>query len=175
MNNSVVKSFYLAALLLTSVAAFGQTKVLPKAPPPAPAPAVAPAPAPAPSVPVMVEPPAAPLNAKEKYWLENKVYNVVEIQPEFPGGQEAMYKFIGANLKYPAEAKANKIEGKVIAQFIVEKDGTVSTPTIVRDAVGHGASEAVLRVINSMPKWKSGKHQGEDVRVQYTLPFTFKL
>ncbi len=175
MNNSVIKSFCLAAFLLFSGLAIGQSKKIPKAPPPPPAPVVAPPAAPTTPAPILAEPPPPPMNAKEIYLEENKVYTVVETQPEFPGGQDAMYQFIGANLIYPAEAKANKVQGKVIAQFIVEKDGTVSTPTIIRDAVNYGASAEVIRVINSMPKWKPGKQDGKEVRVQYTMPFTFKL
>lgn len=71
----------------------------------------------------------------------------MDVQPEFPGGNDALYKYVGANLKYPAAAKENNITGKVIVQFIIEKDGTISTPTIIRDEVGYGATDEVLRIL----------------------------
>ncbi len=106
---------------------------------------------------------------------DNKVFTVVEQQPEFPGGQGAMYKWIGENLKYPSEARNNGLQGKVIMQFTVEKDGSISSVRVVRDAVGGGAGDEANRVVKKMPTWKPGRQNGKSVRVQYTLPVTFKL
>lgn len=106
---------------------------------------------------------------------DNKVFTVVEQQPEFPGGQGAMYKWIGENLKYPSEARNNGLQGKVILQFTVEKDGSISSVKIVRDGVGGGAGDEAVRVVKKMPNWKPGRQNGKSVRVQYTLPVTFKL
>jgi len=106
---------------------------------------------------------------------DNKVFTVVEQQPEFPGGQGAMYKWIGENLKYPSEARNNGLQGKVILQFTVEKDGSISNVKVVRDAVGGGAGDEATRVVKKMPNWKPGRQNGKSVRVQYTLPVTFKL
>jgi len=106
---------------------------------------------------------------------DNKVFTVVEQQPEFPGGQGAMYKWIGENLKYPSEARNNGLQGKVIMQFTVEKDGSISSVKVVRDGVGGGAGDEAQRVVKKMPTWKPGRQNGKSVRVQYTLPVTFKL
>ncbi|MCA0333128.1 MAG: energy transducer TonB [Bacteroidetes bacterium] len=106
---------------------------------------------------------------------ENKIFTVVEQQPEFPGGTGAMYKWIGENLKYPSEARNNGLQGKVILQFTVEKNGDIANVKVVRDAVGGGAGDEAMRVVKKMPNWKPGKQNGKSVRVQFTLPVTFKL
>ncbi|MBK7741119.1 MAG: TonB family protein [Saprospiraceae bacterium] len=106
---------------------------------------------------------------------DNKIFTVVEQQPEFPGGIGAMYKWIGENLKYPSEARNNGLQGKVILQFTVEKDGSIANVKVVRDGVGGGAGDEAVRVVKKMPAWKTGKQNGKSVRVQYTLPVTFKL
>lgn len=106
---------------------------------------------------------------------DNKIFTVVEQQPEFPGGIGAMYKWIGENLKYPSEARKNGLQGKVILQFTVEKDGSIANVKVVRDGVGGGAGDEAVRVVKKMPAWKPGKQNGKSVRVQYTLPVTFKL
>lgn len=106
---------------------------------------------------------------------DNKIFTVVEQQPEFPGGIGAMYKWIGENLKYPSEARNNGLQGKVILQFTVEKDGSIASVKVVRDGVGGGAGDEAVRVVKKMPAWKPGKQNGKTVRVQYTLPVTFKL
>ncbi|MCO6460539.1 MAG: energy transducer TonB [Saprospiraceae bacterium] len=106
---------------------------------------------------------------------ENKIFLIVEQQPEFPGGIGAMYKWIGENLKYPSEARNNGLQGKVIIQFTVEKNGSIENVKVVRDGVGGGAGDEAMRVVKKMPNWKPGKQNGKNVRVQYTLPVTFKL
>ena len=106
---------------------------------------------------------------------DDKLFTVVEQQPEFPGGQGAMYKWIGENLKYPSEARSNGLQGKVIMQFTVEKDGSISAVKTIRDGVGGGAGDEASRVVKKMPKWKPGRQNGKSVRVQYTLPVQFKL
>lgn len=106
---------------------------------------------------------------------DDKLFTVVEQQPEFPGGQGAMYKWIGENLKYPSEARSNGLQGKVIMQFTVEKDGSISAVKTIRDGVGGGAGDEAARVVKKMPKWKPGRQNGKSVRVQYTLPVQFKL
>ncbi len=105
----------------------------------------------------------------------NRLYTVVEQQPEFPGGFGEMYLWIKNNLKYPQKALDNHSEGKVIVQFVVEKDGSVSNAKIVRDGVGDDAAEEALRLVNSMPAWSPGKQNGKKVAVRYTLPITFKI
>ena len=94
--------------------------------------------------------------------------------PEFPGGMGACLKFLMANTEYPEKAKAQKVEGKVSVKFVVEKDGSISNPQIIKGGNPLLNDEA-LRVVNSMPKWKPGKQRGKVVRVGYTVPIIFKL
>lgn len=103
-----------------------------------------------------------------------KIYSVVETSPEFIGGNEAMYKFLMDNISYPQQAREKGIQGKVYVQFIIEKDGSVSHPEIVR-GIGYGCDEEVLRVINLMPSWKAGEQLGKKVRVKFTLPVNFQF
>lgn len=104
----------------------------------------------------------------------SQVFRVVEEMPEFPGGTGACMKFLGENIKYPENAKKNGVEGRVIVQFIVEKDGRISNIRIVRGVDPEIDAEA-KRVITMMPKWKPGKQRGQEVRVYYTVPLTFSL
>lgn len=104
----------------------------------------------------------------------SEVFVVVEKQPEFPGGNAAMMKFLGDNIKYPAVAQENGIQGRVIVNFVVEKDGALSDMQVVRSQDAALDKEAV-RVIESMPRWKPGTQRGEAVRVRYTLPVVFRL
>ena len=105
---------------------------------------------------------------------DNQLFQIVEEMPEFPGGMAACLKFLMTNMKYPEEAKAKKVEGKVSVKFVIEKDGSISTPEIIRGGNPLLNDEA-LRVVNSMPKWKPGKQRGKVVRVGYTVPVIFKL
>ena len=105
---------------------------------------------------------------------KNKVLELVEIQPKFPGGEVALMKFIRDNIRYPKEAADNGIEGRVFVKYIVDKDGSITNPQIVR-SVSKELDEEVIRLVKSMPKWKPGYQKGEPVRVTYTLPFTFRL
>lgn len=98
----------------------------------------------------------------------------VEVDPEFPGGNEALYKYLAQNIKYPEKAKADKIEGRVVVGFVIEKDGSISNAEVRRSVNVEMDAEA-LRVINAMPKWKPGMQRGVPVRVQYNIPITFKL
>ena len=102
------------------------------------------------------------------------VYNIIEQMPEFPGGAEAMMKFIAGNIKYPEAAIDKNIEGRVFVSFVIEKDGSVSNVKVLR-GIGGGCDEEAARVISSMPKWKPGKQKGEFVRVSYQIPIMFKL
>lgn len=104
----------------------------------------------------------------------DQIFLVVEKMPEFTGGEQAMYKFIGANIKYPDQAKKEGIEGRVFVCFIVEKDGKISTVEILR-GIGGGCDEEAKRVIEEMPNWKPGEQRGQTVRVQYRMPIKFNL
>ena len=115
---------------------------------------------------------------KERANTQNEtgvVFNVVEQMPEFAdGGMPGLMKYLGANIKYPEEAKKNKIEGRVIIQFVVAKDGSIKDATILRSVSPELDAEA-LRVINAMPNWKPGMQKGKPVNVKFTIPVTFKL
>lgn len=104
----------------------------------------------------------------------DQVFQVVEVDPEFPGGMEALTKYLSENIKYPEQAKKDKIQGKVYISFVVEKDGSVADAKVLR-GIGGGCDEEALRVVNAMPKWEPGKLQGTPVRVQFNLPIVFKL
>jgi protein TonB len=86
-----------------------------------------------------------------------------------------MMRYIAENIKYPVIAQENGIQGRVICQFVVEKDGKVSDIQVVRSSGEASLDKEAVRVINSMPKWKPGKQRGKPVRVKYTLPVNFRL
>ena len=98
----------------------------------------------------------------------------VEKMPEYPGGANAMFDFISKNVKYPESAKEAGVEGKVYVQFVVEKDGSLSSFQVIRGVSDELDAEAI-RVSKMMPKWTPGMNEGKPVRVQFTLPFNFKL
>ncbi|MDE6180928.1 MAG: TonB family protein, partial [Phocaeicola sp.] len=102
------------------------------------------------------------------------VFQVVEEMPEFPGGMAECLKFLAQNIKYPVEAQQEGIQGKVIAQFVVEKDGSISNPIVLRSIDPRLDGEAI-RVVSIMPKWKPGMQEGQLVRVKYTIPISFSL
>lgn len=96
--------------------------------------------------------------------------------PEYPGGLSALYKFIEVNTKYPTQERNDGIQGTVYVKIIVNKDGSISNPTILKSIAGHpNFDEEVLRVIQLMPNWVSGENNGQKVDVEYTLPFRFKI
>lgn len=103
-----------------------------------------------------------------------KVYDLVDEMPSFPGGLEELYKWIDNNVQYPAVARENGIEGRVILKFIVEKDGSLSDSTVIH-SVHPMVDREALRLVGQMPKWNPGKRAGVPVRVRYCLPIKFKL
>ena len=105
---------------------------------------------------------------------EITIFTVVENDPEFPGGMEALYKYLAQNIKYPQLARDNNITGKVYVTFVVERDGSIANPKVLRD-IGGGCGAEAIRVIKSMPKWTPGKQRGKAVRVQFNLPVNFSL
>lgn len=102
------------------------------------------------------------------------IYSVVEVMPEFPGGMQGCLEFISKNIKYPVEAQEKKIMGKVIVQFVVEKDGSLSGFKVVR-SVDEILDNEAIRVLKMMPKWTPGTVKGEAVRCKYTLPVAFSM
>ena len=97
-----------------------------------------------------------------------------EIAPEYPGGTVAMLSYIQQNLKYPEGAKEQEIQGRVIVQFTVETDGTVSDVNVVK-SVDPLVDAEVVRIVSDMPAWKPGMHEGKPVRVSYSIPIRFRL
>ena len=114
-------------------------------------------------------------NVSERLQQEDTlIYEVVEQSAEFPGGMEALYKFISRNVEYPKKASKEGVNGKVYVQFTVEKDGSITDVHVVR-GIGSGCDEEAVRVVKMMPEWKSGKQRGQPVRTRYKLPVSFKL
>ena len=103
-----------------------------------------------------------------------EVFMVVEQMPEFPGGMSACLKFLADHVAYPKEAAEKKIEGRVIVQFVVMKDGSIANARVIRSVDPLLDAEA-LRVIGLMPKWKPGTQRGQAVNVKFTMPITFRL
>ena len=99
---------------------------------------------------------------------------LLEKYPEFPGGQNAFYKYIGRNLRYPMVAREQEISGRVIVRFIIERNGSLSDIRIIR-GIGGGCDEEAIRVLKNSPAWTSGMQNGQKVRVAYTMPISFLL
>lgn len=106
--------------------------------------------------------------------VENKVFDVVEQQPSFPGGPAALNSWLRENIKYPVVAAENGVEGRVTVQFVVERDGSVSGAHVVK-SVDPSLDKEALRVVSRMPKWIPGKQNGQSVRVKFFVPVTFRL
>ena len=105
---------------------------------------------------------------------EEEIFMVVEDQPEFPGGTAALLEYLRKNIKYPAICRENNIQGRVLVTFIVNKDGAIVEPEVVK-SVNPSLDKEALRVISSMPNWKPGSQRGKPVRVKYTVPVNFRL
>ena len=120
----------------------------------------------------------APVEVQEEEEEEEVVFVVVEKMPEFPGGQQALFKYLSENVKYPVIAQENGIQGRVICQFVVNKDGKIVDVEVVRLPVLtylNPLDKEALRVISGMPNWKPGQQRGKPVRVKYTVPVNFRL
>ena len=105
---------------------------------------------------------------------ENKVFEVVEQMPSFPGGSGALMQYLSKNIKYPPVAEENGIQGRVVCSFVVERDGSVSDVRILK-GVDPSLDKEAIRVVSAMPKWIPGRQNGQMVRVKYNLPVTFRL
>ena len=114
-----------------------------------------------------------PVEVEEEEVEEQQIFQVVEEMPEFPGGMGECMKFLGKNIKYPTISQENGVQGRVIVQFVVNRDGSIVDPVVVRGVDPYLDKEA-LRVISMMPKWKPGKQRGKAVRVKYTVPVMFR-
>ncbi|MGB0165477.1 MAG: energy transducer TonB [Luteibaculum sp.] len=105
---------------------------------------------------------------------EEVIHTQVDKMPQFPGGVEKLYEFLGKNIKYPSMALDGGIQGVVYVTFVVEKDGSVSDPKVLR-GIGGGCDEEALRVVRKLPKWEPGEQRGRKVKVQYNVPVRFRL
>ena len=115
-----------------------------------------------------------PVYDTEAATLQDSIYRVTEVMPEYPGGPNEMMKYLQENIKYPQSAKDNKIEGRVFVTFVVEKDGSITNAAVIRGIDKECDAEA-LRVVSSMPKWTPGQQNGENVRTQFTIPIIYKF
>lgn len=106
--------------------------------------------------------------------VENKVFDVVEQMPSFPGGPSALMKYLSENVRYPVVAQENGVQGRVVVSFVVEKDGHITDVKVVR-SVDPTLDKEAARVVKSMPNWIPGKQNGSAVRVKYNVPVSFKL
>ena len=114
------------------------------------------------------------VEVEEEEVKEKVIFQVVEEMPEFPGGMGEAMKFLAKNIKYPVAAQQAKIEGRVIVQFVVERDGSISDVHTLR-GVNPDLNAEAIRVVSLMPKWKPGKQRGKAVAVKYTMPIMFRL
>ena len=112
--------------------------------------------------------------ASEQNQAPKDVFDVVEVMPQFPGGVQELFSFLSKTVKYPAEAEKAGTQGRVIATFVVRKDGSISDAHIVKSVDPLLDAEA-LRVINAMPNWEPGTQNGKPVNVKYTVPISFRL
>lgn len=125
---------------------------------------------------------ATPVNSSQqtssKPVMENadkgEIYEVAENQPVFPGGKDNLMQWLSTNLKYPASAQENGTQGRVVVEFVVNKDGTISEAKVVK-SVDPALDKEAVRLIYAMPNWKPGTMRGKAVRVRYTQPITFRL
>ena len=105
---------------------------------------------------------------------EHVIFKVVEKMPEFPGGNGELMKYFSNNVRYPVVALENNIQGRVIVQFTVRRDGSIADVQVVRSVDAHLDKEAI-RLVSNMPKWKPGQQRGKAVHCKFTVPVTFKL
>ena len=128
---------------------------------------------------------ASPAEKREEYVLSeegieaarrarNQVFTVVEVMPEFPGGQGALLKFLATNVRYPESAVKNGIEGRVSCSFVVDTDGSLKNIEVIR-GIDPSLDREAVRVIREMPKWNPGVQNNMAVAVKYTVPVTFRL
>ena len=106
---------------------------------------------------------------------EETIYNVVEDQPEFPGGMQALMKYLRDNIRYPSISRQNNSQGRAYINFVVNTDGSITDVEVMKGTNDVYLDKEAVRVVSGMPKWKPGKHQGKTVRVKYTLPVMFRM
>lgn len=120
---------------------------------------------------VVIQP---PVQVKVEEEDTEVIFMVVESMPSFPGGDAALFKYLSDNIRYPVIAQESGIQGRVICQFVVNRDGSIVDIEVVR-SVDRSLDAEAVRVIQNMPRWTPGKQRGKTVRVKYTLPVNFRL
>ena len=115
-----------------------------------------------------------PVEVEEEEVDEEQIFQIVEEQAQYPGGMAECMKFLSKNIKYPTISQENGVQGRVIVQFVVNRDGSIVDAKVMRGVDPYLDKEA-LRVVGLMPKWKPGKQRGKAVRVKYTVPVMFRL
>ncbi|MBD2699887.1 TonB family protein [Spirosoma sp. BT702] len=121
---------------------------------------------------VAYEPTAGPTEAVQSG--QDPVFTVVEQQPTFPGGMQALWQYLARNLRYPKEAREKRIQGRVFVRFVVASTGSIRDVSVLK-GIGSGCDEEAVRVVSQMPAWKPGQQQGKAVSVLYNLPINFSL
>ena len=116
----------------------------------------------------------APIVEEKEEEVEEEIVIIPDVNPEFAGGEAKLYEYLGENIRYPDIARDGGITGKVLVKFVVEKDGSITNISVMRD-IGGGCGEEAKRVVRGMPKWKPGKVGGRTVRSQFILPISFVL
>ena len=106
---------------------------------------------------------------------EEQIFDVVEEQPEFPGGMKALMKYFSDNIKYPRVSRDNNSQGKTFVKFTVNTDGSIQDTEVIRSSGDIYLDKEAIRVIEAMPKWKPGRQLGKAVRVKFVLPVNFRL
>lgn len=106
--------------------------------------------------------------------IESEVFDIVEEQAFPEGGWDKFYRYVGNNLKYPAEARRSNVQGKVFVQFVIEKDGSITQVETIK-GIGSGCDEEAIRIIANSPRWKPAKQRGRPVRQRMVLPFVFQI
>ena len=115
-----------------------------------------------------------PVKAEPKPEVENKVFDVVEQMPSFPGGPSALMQYLSSNIKYPVVAQENGVQGRVVVSFVVERDGSITDVQVAR-SVDPSLDREAQRVVRNMPRWIPGKQNGQAMRVKYNVPVAFRL
>ncbi len=115
-----------------------------------------------------------PVEVEEEEIEDDYIFEIVEDEPEFPGGQQALQQYLRDNIRYPTRARESGVEGTVFVTFVVEPDGSITNVEVLR-GIGAGCDDEAVRVVQNMPNWEPGKQRGQPVRVQFNLPVRFVL
>ncbi|HVB02981.1 MAG TPA: TonB family protein [Chitinophagaceae bacterium] len=105
----------------------------------------------------------------------NHVFRSVEQMPEFPGGDDALLRYLSDHIRYPAVARENGIQGTVFLEFVVNADGSIQNVKVISNPIGGGCEDEAMRVVKGMPRWRPGRQNGQAVRVFFHLPVRFRL